>query len=298
MANELDAFRAERNQLRQRTKELEKLFVPPWHFYSPIPDLEEVRGREHELFETVPKILPAIDLAEEEQLKLISILGTFYVDLPFAEEKAEGLRYSFNNPNFLDADAIYLYLMIRYLQPKRIIEVGSGFSSCVMLDTNQIFFGNSINLMLIEPFPQLLRSLVLDGDLEKVILIEKKLQDIPLNTFQSLEANDILFVDSTHVSKINSDVNYLFFEVLPVLGEGVYVHLHDIFYPFEYPKDWIYEGRAWNEAYVLRAFLQYNRSFSVSLFTHWLERVRPDVVRQHLPLCLRKRASSIWLRKR
>src|SRR5690606_17050723 len=110
-------------------------------------------------------------------------------------------------------------------------------------------------------------------------------------------ANDILFIDSTHVSKINSDVNYIFFEILPRLASGVYIHFHDIFFPFEYPKAWVYEGRAWNEAYILRAFLQYNNAFSVVLMNTFMDQFHKSFFREHMPLCLINPGGSIWIRK-
>ena len=128
-------------------------------------------------------------------------------------------------------------------------------------------------------------------------IVPKKFQDVESDEFMTLDEGDILFIDSTHVSRINSDVNHLFFEILPSLKKGVYVHLHDIFYPFEYPKDWVYEGRAWNESYILRAFLQYNSAFKIALFPDFLQRVHADKLGQHLPLTQKSRASSIWLQK-
>ena len=115
--------------------------------------------------------------------------------------------------------------------------------------------------------------------------------------FATLEENDILFIDSTHVAKIGSDVNYLFFEVLPRLRAGVYVHVHDIFHPFEYPRAWIYEGRAWTEAYMLRAFLTFNTAFEIVLFNTFLERFHRERFAHKMPLCLRNEGGSIWLRR-
>ena len=131
--------------------------------------------------------------------------------------------------------------------------MGSGYSSCVILDTNELFFNNNISCIFIEPYPQLQESLLKENDKDKIEIIPKRLQDVEVSKFSSLSSGDILFVDSTHVSKVDSDVNYIFFEILPSLTNGVYIHFHDIFYPFEYPKEWIYEGRAWNENYILRA---------------------------------------------
>ena len=195
------------------------------------------------------------------------------------------------------SDAIMLYCMIRLLKPRRIIEVGSGFSSCVTLDTNELFFENSITTTFIEPYPQLLLSLVKETDKSNVTIIAERLQDVDLEQFDALQRNDILFIDSTHVSKINSDVNRIFFDILPRLSEGVHVHLHDIFFPFEYPKEWIYEGRAWNEAYLLRALLQYNSAFRVVLMNTFMEHVHESFFAKKMPLCLKNTGGSIWIRK-
>ena len=194
------------------------------------------------------------------------------------------------------SDAIMLYCMIRHLKPRRIIEVGSGHSSCVILDTNEIFFANRIETVFIEPYPDLLLSLLKPGDENRIQIIPKRLQDVASSLFSSLDANDILFIDSTHVAKIGSDVNMVFAEILPALHPGVHVHFHDIFYPFEYPKYWIEEGRAWNEAYMLRCFLQYNSRFSIELMNTFVQQFHRDLFEQNMPLCLRNPGASIWIR--
>ena len=196
------------------------------------------------------------------------------------------------------ADAICLYAMMRHLRPKRIIEVGAGHSSCAMLDTNEIFFDNSIALTFIEPHPESFLSLLEHGDQRRIELLTSRIQDVDPGRFASLSANDILFVDSSHVSKVGSDVNYLIFKILPMLQSGVYVHFHDIFYPFEYPKAWICDlGIAWNEAYLLRGFLQYNQSFRIAFFNTYLERFYEKEIRDLMPLCFENTGASIWLRR-
>jgi hypothetical protein len=132
-----------------------------------------------------------------------------------------------------------------------------------MMDINERLFGNQIKITCIEPYPELLCSLFLERDRDTQVIIPQSLQDTDLGLFESLVGNDILFIDSTHVSKIDSEVNYLLFQILPTLSSNVCVHFHDIFYPFEYPKEWVYEGRSWNENYILRSFLQYNSSFRI-----------------------------------
>ena len=274
-----------------------KFYVPPGHFFSPLPALEYVTEHEGEIFGAVPREIPGIDLREMEQLELLRKFQPYYDELPFSPEKSEGRRYYFDNSAYSYSDAIFLYSMIRHAKPKRMIEIGSGYSSCVMLDTNEIFFRNGIDITFIEPYPQLLLSLIKKEDRERTTLISSNLQEVDLKLFTQLEAQDILFVDSTHVSKVYSDVNYIFFKLLPILPSGVFVHFHDIFYPFEYPKEWIYENRAWNELYLLRAFLQYNESFRIVMFNNYLETFHADYFQANMPLCLKNPGGSIWIQK-
>ena len=135
------------------------------------------------------------------------------------------------------------------------------------------------------------------SDAGHVRVIEQQVQDVDRALFQSLRTNDILFVDSTHVSKCGSDVNYIFFEILPLLAAGVIVHFHDIFYPFEYPRAWIHEGRAWNELYLLRAFLMHNTDYRVLLGNSYVHHRFPGWMARHYPQLLRNPGGSFWLQK-
>jgi len=273
------------------------LYVPPGHFYSPIPCLEELKLKEQNIFHEFPREIPGVELNEKHQLELFETFEVYYNEQPFPDQKREDLRYYFDNNFYSYSDAIFLYCMIRHARPRKIVEVGSGYSSCVILDTNEIFLDNTVNCTFIEPYPKRLLSLVKEDDKSHFELIEKNLQDVDLKQFQQLSNNDILFIDSTHVSKTNSDVNYILFKILPSLNPGVLIHFHDIFYPFEYPKAWQYEGRAWNEAYILRAFLQYNSSFKIEFFNTFLEHFHSDLFFDKMPLCMKNTGASIWLRK-
>lgn len=279
------------------SKRIKQKMTKPGHFYSPIPNLEEIRKDEAKIFGSPPRTIPGIDLHEADQLDLLEDFADFYADIPFTPGKVEGLRYFYDNPAYSYSDAILLHCMIRQVRPGRIIEVGSGFSSCVTLDTNELFFDNTIQTTFIEPYPELLMSLVKEGDKDRVKVIPARLQDVAPEVFDSLDANDILFIDSTHVSKVNSDVNRIIFDLLPGIKKGVLVHFHDILYPFEYPKEWIYKGRAWNEAYMLRAFLQFNDSFRVILMNTFMQHFHEAFFKAKLPLCLKNTGGSIWLRK-
>lgn len=290
----LDRISRERDRLEM---EMRRSFgyVPPGHFYSPIPNLEDVRKDEKWIFHD-PRTIPGVDLNIDGQFQLIDQLKTYYPEMPFPQEREEGRRFFHNNAAFGGADAVFLYGMIRHLKPRRIIEVGSGYSSCVMLDTNDLFFEGSIACTFIEPNPQLLLSLLEEEDQEKMEILSMRVQDVSLDRFSALQAGDILFVDSSHVSKVGSDVNFIFFHILPVLQSGVHIHFHDIMFPFEYPTDWVYEGRAWNEVYLLRAFLQYNRAFKIVLFNAVAANLFPEKLRREMPLCL-ERTGGIWIVK-
>jgi predicted O-methyltransferase YrrM len=285
---------AERDRLRAEVAQ-QKTWVPPGHYYSPIPSVDELRSREHELSAPPPATLPGIDLREKEQFSLLRELAAFYAEMPFARTRTAGLRYWFENPSYSYADAIFLYSMLRHLRPRRVIEVGCGYSSAAMLDTAERFLGGGVAFTCVEPYPETLRSLLRPGD--PVELLEMKLQDVPLERFGALEANDVLFIDSTHVAKAGSDVNRIVFEILPRLRPGVHVHFHDVFYPFEYPKPWLLDARGWNEDYFLRAFLQYNSAFAIALFGTYLIRVDRKWFAQHMPLCLENPGGSLWIRR-
>ncbi|MDQ3844530.1 MAG: class I SAM-dependent methyltransferase, partial [Bacteroidota bacterium] len=259
-------------EIQQLKNELYKYQVgwPPGHFYSPIPSLEQIKKREDKIWSDAPLCIQGIDLREEEQLKLLHTLASYYAFQPWKDHKQKYLRYYFDNPNFSYGESILLFCMLMHLKPKKVIEIGSGYSSCVLLDTNELFFHNSISYTFIEPYPELLLSLLKPSDAENIQILPSGLQDVEAGTFSALKSGDVLLIDSTHVSKVDSDVNHILFSVLPQLKSGVYIHFHDICYPFEYPKEWIYQGRAWNEAYILRAFLQYNNQFDIVLFNSFL----------------------------
>lgn len=272
--------------------------VPFGHYYSLYPDVNEIREKEKEIFQS-DKVIKDIDFNEKEQVEMLKLMGEMYKSIPdwlnVHENKETPYRYRWGNDSLNWGDAIALHCMLRIVKPKKMIEVGSGYTSAITLDTNEFYLGNSINLTFIEPYADRLKNLLKKSD--EITLIEKGLQDIPLNTFATLDEGDILFIDSTHVSKINSDVNYLFFEILPMLKKGVIIHLHDIFYPFEYPKQWILKGRIWNELYLLRAFLQNNNNYKIIFFQNMMEEKYMDVFLENWQFDKPVMGGSIWIEK-
>ena len=208
----------------------------------------------------------------------------------------EGLRFQLNNAAYSYSDAYILYSMIRKYEPKRIIEIGSGFSSALMLDMKDIY-ANDIELSFVEPFPIQLNKLISDTDKSNAKIIQKKVQDVDISVFKALQKNDILFIDSSHVSKTGSDVNYEFFDIIPNLNSGVIIHVHDIFYPFEYPKHWVYEGRNWTENYILRAFLSFNKNYEMLFFSDFIHKFYPEKF-DNLPLMKINTGGNFWMVKK
>jgi predicted O-methyltransferase YrrM len=290
-------FRRARQFLREQEAAGSVMMHPPGHYASPIPALSEIRERETEIFAR-PRSVPGIDAREQEQLALIAEFAQFYADQPFEVGPGDvGLRYHLDNKWFGFSDGIVLHCMLRWTRPRRIIEVGSGFSSAVILDTRELFLDGDVSCTFIEPYPDRLRRLLRDDDPGRVRIIEEPVQKVELDVFDELENGDVLFIDSSHVSKVGSDVNRLVFDVLPRLRPGVLVHFHDIGWPFEYPSAWIYAGRAWNEAYLVRALLTFSRGFEIVLSNHFLSLFHQSEVAAQMPLWGRAPGGSLWIRR-
>ncbi|HEY8548788.1 MAG TPA: class I SAM-dependent methyltransferase [Vicinamibacterales bacterium] len=280
-------------------------FAPPGHYYSPIPSRDDVARFAAERFAQTPEALVGIDLNVEGQLELLRTLGPLTHDLPFTDDPGGATRYWWDNDGFAPGDATVLAAMLRHFRPRRIIEAGAGYSTAVMLDVSERWLDPRPVIECIDPEPQRLRSL-LRGDELNLTVHEAIVQDLPISFFTSLEPNDILFIDSSHVLKLGSDVAFLLLDVLPRLEPGVIIHVHDIATSFEYPLEWYQEGRAWNEAPALRAFLAFNRAFEILQFCDYLNRFQRDAVRRHMPAALRQprgvpegnTAVSFWMRRK
>jgi predicted O-methyltransferase YrrM len=265
--------------------------VPPGHFYSALPSIEDIR----EFYsKDAEETIPGITIETRKQIDLLEQLKEYYPP-DFPDEKTEDCKYYYKNGLYSYTDAIILQCMLRHFKPNRVIEVGSGFSSAIMLETNEKYMNNEMKLVFADPYQWRLNELVPKEELEQLVIPER-LQDMDLSLFDMLNTNDILFIDSTHVSKINSDVNKIFFEVLPRLKPGVIIHFHDIFWPFIYPPDWLVGGRAWNEVYLLRSFLQYNDSFELLLFSDFIHKTT-EWFSENMPLTLKSTGGNIWLRR-
>ncbi|MGE4065073.1 MAG: class I SAM-dependent methyltransferase [Rhodospirillaceae bacterium] len=277
-----------------------RTWVPPGHFYSPIADLHDIAARAKTIFDPDAP-LPDVDLAAASQRalwdKFAAHAARFTIVFSQDEAARAGLRYYSGNDHFGPGDAtIYAGMLLEH-RPRRVIEVGSGFSSALFLDINAKFFGGEIAATFIEPYPARLLALLTDADRARTRLLRQTVQSVPLEVFADLEAGDILFVDSTHVAKAGSDVNHIFFRVLPVLKPGVLIHFHDIFHPFEYPREWFFDGnRSWNELYLLRAFLMNNANYRVLFFSSWFAHAHPEC-QDVLPNFWDNPGGGFWMRK-
>ena len=200
------------------------------------------------------------------QLALLrTIAGQYQAEYDaFPEQQTtDPTDYYFDQPMFRSVDAEMLYGVIRHFRPRRIVEIGSGFSTLAAAAAcrKNLESGHVTELICIEPFPSETLTRGVPGVTR---LIPRALEEVDSGLFASLSANDILFIDSSHVLRIGNDVYREYLSILPSVQPGVLVHVHDIFLPHEYPRTWVKdEYRFWNEQYLLQAFLTFNNAFRI-----------------------------------
>ena len=262
-------------------------------FYSPIPDLEQLPPGTF----TKTSALPGTDWDLDRQLEYVRSLRPALEEFrSVVNGGGDPWRYA-PNLSYTEADASMLYAMIRTTKPKRIVELGSGHSTLVTAQAarRNASEGAAPTLEVFDPFPS-----VVTDDLPGLTRLERiGAQQVPLSVFESLEAGDVLFVDTTHTVKVGSDVNFIVLEALPRLREGVHVHLHDIFRPYEYPRQWMEDyGLYWTEQYLVHAFLIFNSGFEVLAAMHALQRDRRDAMAELLPPAVADwPGGAFWMRR-
>lgn len=246
--------------------------------------------------------LPGLDLDEPAQLALLERIA--YADeldrLP--RRSAPPGQFYYDNPNFPPGDSEFLYSIIRLYRPARILEIGSGFSTLMMLNAvaaNAVEDpGYDCRIRCIEPYemPWL-------EQLPGVEIVRQRVEELDAALVRELEANDILFIDSSHVIRPQGDVLRELLEFLPTLRPGVLVQIHDIFTPRDYPAEWIVDQvRLWNEQYLVKAFLSCNTRFQVIGALNFLSRHHPDHLARRFPVFREKvggcNPGSLWLLRR
>jgi hypothetical protein len=272
--------------------EREGFHVTPVHFYQPVPDTQNLS----EALWTRLSELVGIDMNESRQLDLLrNCFPKFrgeYEQFP-TKRTEEPEHFYLNNKLFDGTDALVAYCMVRHFQARLILEIGGGFSSLIL--GQAAAKNSSSSLICIEPFPQQFLKRGFPG---LHSLTEKKVEDVELEFFSQLSSGDILFIDSSHTVKIGGDVNYLFLEVLPRLKPGVIVHIHDIFLPFEYRRDWVMEElRFWTEQYLLQAFLTFNSEFEVLMANSYLSHCHEEDLKNTFPNLRSWGGGSFWMRR-
>jgi predicted O-methyltransferase YrrM len=275
---------------------------PPGHYYSPLPDTRELGAEPmHSMvWPAVPRETPGIDWRDAEQVALCRNVFGSQSRLEFASEPTgDDTVYSTANDQYSAVDAWVLEAFLRHLRPRRLIEIGSGFSTLISARVNRELLDRTMNVICIEPDP---RPFLVKGVPGVSELRIEKVQNTPLDVFQELNRNDVLFIDTSHVAKTGSEVPWLYQEVVPRLRPGVVVHIHDVYAPGEYPVAWVMDGWGWNELYVVRAFLAYNSAFQVEFGAQYMLKRHRDLMQEAFPGVREQRyaqsgGSSLWIRR-
>jgi hypothetical protein len=271
--------------------------VVPNHFYGPVPDTREI----DENLWTRPPGAPGVDMNDDVQLQVLAEIKQFKDEYDRFPANSTGVASEFHyvNGKFGAVDAGLYYGILRHYKPRNILEIGSGNSTMVAaaaIALNEKETGEPTDMTVIDPYPH---AAVADGFKGISKVIPKRVQDVPMEEFTRLESGDILFIDTSHVLKTGGDVQFEFLEILPRLKPGVIIHIHDIYLPAEYPREWVIDGLTfWSEQYILQAFLAFNSSFEVLVGGQYLHLYHPDQLRETFGLYQGESAiGSFWIRR-
>jgi predicted O-methyltransferase YrrM len=263
------------------------------HYYEPLINAKHlIKPLSQE------RVLPGINWNLDAQLTLLNSF-TFQEELKVIPQNfVSDLQFYYKNGSFETGDADFLYSLIRFKKPKRIIEIGSGHSTKIarlaIEKNNKDDNEYSCHHICIEPYE--MRWLEKTG----VDVIRKRVEHLDISFFNQLEANDILFIDSSHMIRPQGDVLFEYLELLPTLNKGVIVHIHDIFSPRDYLEDWIIkENRFWNEQYLLEAFLTCNKEWEIIAGVNYLKHNHFNLLKEKLPLLtIDKEPGSFYMVKK
>ncbi len=272
-------------------------------FYSPLTSVRDLKAKEQRW--NKPSVLKgvAFDVKKMENL-FSSLLTTYLAEFsslpPFDELIKKGY-----GPGYTAVDGLTLYMMIRTFKPKQYIEIGSGLStyySALASEKNRQE-GHPVKITCIDPYPY--KALT---SIPEINVIQKEVQDVELALFEDLLANDIFFIDSSHMVKVDGDVPYLILEILPSLKVGINIHVHDIPFPYNVPypaSEWVFNQpwpMLWNEAMILQAFLCFNKDFTIELSTPLIRYYDEPFLRKNIPFYESveenpRTFSSIWMKR-
>jgi hypothetical protein len=267
--------------------------VTPANFYSPVPDTRTLLPS---LWEKGSE-LPGIEMNDALQRDLINnAFPRFQGEYDtFAESPtAVPWEFHFNNGMFDRVDALTYYCMVRHFRPRQILEIGSGYSTRVA--ARAALCNGGTELVCVEPHPDTVLQAGFPGLSH---LIPRKVQELGTQFFDRLQPGDMLFIDTSHVAKIGSEVNFLFLEVVPRLKPGVLIHIHDIFLPNEYPSGFVLKHLLfWNEQYLLQAFLMFNSDFEVVLSNSYMAAIYEPDLKRIFPRLPHWKGGSFWMRRK
>ncbi|MBV9625953.1 MAG: class I SAM-dependent methyltransferase [Acidobacteria bacterium] len=287
--------------------------ITPNHYYWPVPDTTELAEREWPIYSPPPDC--NFDL--KSQVELAAQLKRYGDECSFSKAPSNG-SYHYSNGYFEAVDAEMAYCLVRRYKPARVIEIGTGYSTRILaaaLNKNRERDGVEGRLLSVDPSPERFPQ---NSWRDLVTQVPVPVQRLPLEFFDVLGGGDILFVDSSHVVAVGSDVVHEYLQILPRLRPGVIVHLHDIFLPADYPRQAVLEHLSfWSEQYLLQAFLSFNSAFEVlwaasamqihcpwvldECFPSWQHSYRdmPDTKRRFVPTRDGDRVwpSSFWIRR-
>jgi predicted O-methyltransferase YrrM len=273
---------------------------PPAHYYSPLPDIRAVKKNLPRWYKE--DTAPGVDWNLQEQFDLIEHLRPYAAEMNSLPSFSQVTKNGYG-PGYGEVEAHLLYMMLRYLKPSRVIEIGSGVSTFYTLAAQKAISGRDhleSKLTCVEPYPNdKLRAFLSERN---VGLRECEVQDVGFDIFQELTTNDVLFIDSSHVSKKDSDVDFLFLEVVPRLRQGVVIHIHDITFPMPalpLEHDMFDAYLFWNENALVKAFLSFNTAFRILMCQSYLHYHKPDVLKTLVPIYNPQVhfPSSLWIRK-
>jgi hypothetical protein len=239
------------------------------HYYSVIPDLNHLPQN---LWDGQGYSRAWSEIKADDYRPLLNRILNYVAEIAETPSRAE-TGFFWDNPMFPPLDAIAYYGIIRDIKPSKVLEIGSGYST--HLAVRALEQNGQGTVTCVEPFPE---PFLLELKRDILSIDSSTVQDAPLSIFESLRSGDVLFIDTSHTIKTGSDVNYILFEVLPRLASGVWIHIHDFFAPFEYPKHWFDDiGIIWNEQYAILAFLMNNDRYKVVL-PNYLASVESETV--------------------
>jgi SAM-dependent methyltransferase/CBS domain-containing protein len=263
------------------------------HFYVPLNDVPFLR--EHPELWTRCKVPAGIDWHLDDQLRLLERLAAYAGELEGVPDgpPARSGRFVWENGSLARGDAYAYYGLIREQKPRRVIEIGGGWPTLLLgraIAENK----QPCKVTLIDPAP----NLELLGDLPRSWdMIESPVQLVDPGLFEELERGDVVFYDGSHSMRTGGDVNWVFFDILPRLAPGVWIHVHDLFWPWDYPPKWVLdEGYSFNEQYLVQAFLMGNSAYRARLAMSMLAAVRRPELRALLPEGAV--GGSVWIEKR